>query len=67
MFEDDTDRRYRPVRNDEDQYSLWPADTAPPPGWTAEGPAGSKAECLAYVSKVWTDLRPRSVRQAVRS
>lgn len=67
MFEDDDGRRYRPVRNDELQYSVWPADSPPPPGWVVEGPEGSKAECLAYVSRVWTDMRPLSVRGPVPS
>ncbi|WP_117214019.1 MbtH family protein [Allorhizocola rhizosphaerae] len=67
MFEDDSDRQYRPVRNHESQYSLWPADSPPPRGWVVAGPEGSKAECLAYVSRVWTDMRPLSARRAVNS
>lgn len=61
MFEDD-DRRYTVVRNDEEQYSLWPADRDLPLGWTADGTTGTKAECLAHIRRVWTDLRPRSLR-----
>jgi MbtH protein len=51
------------VVNDEDQYSLWPADQQPPGGWRAEGFTGSRQECLDHIDEVWTDMRPRSVRQ----
>ena len=50
------------VVNDEDQYSLWPADRRPPAGWRAEGFTGSRQECLNHIDEVWTDMRPRSVR-----
>jgi MbtH protein len=62
MFEDNDDRRYCVVRNEEEQYSIWPADRAPPAGWTAQGVAGTKAECLDHIERTWTDLRPRSLR-----
>jgi len=63
MFEDDDDRRYLVVRNHEEQYSLWPQDHPLPSGWEAVGKEGVKAECLAYISEVWTDLRPKSLRE----
>ncbi|KOG87421.1 MbtH family protein [Streptomyces varsoviensis] len=62
MFEDDDRRRYAVVRNHEDQYSVWPEDRAAPEGWALVGVAGSKSECLAHISAVWTDLRPLSQR-----
>ncbi|MEO3789454.1 MbtH family protein [Nonomuraea sp. B10E15] len=55
-------QRHQVVVNDEDQYSLWPADRQPPDGWRAEGFAGSKEECLSHIDQVWRDMRPRSVR-----
>jgi MbtH protein len=62
----DTDtRRYDVVRNDEDQYSIWPTDRPLPTGWDAVGVSGSKADCLEHISQVWTDLRPRSLRAAM--
>lgn len=67
MFEDDTDRAYRVVRNDEDRYSVWPTSHPLPPGWHATGPVGSKAECLAVIDRVWTDLRPAPVRERAPS
>jgi MbtH protein len=54
---------YRVVLNDEEQYSLWPVDRAIPSGWRDAGKTGSKEECLAYISAVWTDLRPLSLRR----
>jgi MbtH protein len=63
MFEDDDDRRYEVVRNDEGQYSLWPTGRPLPPGWMAVGVTGVKPECLDYIGRVWTDMRPRSLRE----
>lgn len=63
MF-DDEDRRFAVVRNAEEQYSIWPAEQTAPAGWTAVGFAGVKAECLAHIAEVWTDLRPASARRA---
>jgi MbtH protein len=60
--EEDT-RTYTVVVNHEEQYSLWFADRELPKGWRAVGRTGSKAECLAYVKEVWTDMRPLSLRQ----
>lgn len=55
--------KYKVVVNAEEQYSLWPADRNTPPGWNDAGKAGTKEECLAYVSEVWTDMRPLSLRK----
>jgi MbtH protein len=54
---------YKVVVNHEEQYSIWPADRENPPGWRDAGKSGLKAECLAYVKEVWTDMRPLSLRQ----
>ena len=51
------------VMNHEEQYSIWPADRPLPLGWGAVGKSGSKAECLAYIEEVWTDMRPLSLRK----
>ncbi len=34
-----------------------------PAGWYRVGNEGSKEECSAYVDEVWTDMRPRSLRE----
>lgn len=54
---------YKVVMNHEEQYSIWQADTEPPLGWTEVGKSGPKAECLAYIKEVWTDMRPLSLRK----
>jgi MbtH protein len=54
---------YTVVINHEEQYSIWPADREPPLGWQEVGKQGLKAECLAYIKDVWTDMRPLSLRQ----
>lgn len=53
------------VKNDEDQYSIWDANTPIPAGWVATGVAGSRESCLAHINEVWTDMRPRSLRIAM--
>jgi MbtH protein len=55
----------RVVMNREEQYSVWPVDRALPAGWTDVGIQGSKSECLAHIEKVWTDMRPLSLRQSM--
>ncbi|WP_449065483.1 MbtH family protein [Planomonospora algeriensis] len=52
------------VVNHEEQHSIWPAGRELPDGWRAEGFSGDREECLAHIERVWTDLRPLSVRGA---
>jgi MbtH protein len=59
----DDDAKYQVLRNDEEQYSLWLADQEVPEGWLAVGKEGTREECMAYVDEVWTDMRPRSLRE----
>jgi MbtH protein len=61
---DDT-REYTVVVNHEEQYSIWFADRPLPPGWSEAGKRGRKRECLDYIETVWTDMRPKSIRQAM--
>lgn len=65
MFDDD--RTYTVVVNDEEQYSIWPADRDVPAGWREAGTTGSRSECLAVISELWTDLRPKSLRDRMSS
>ena len=62
MNDDDT-TTYQVLRNDEDQYSLWPVMLDVPDGWTSVGKQGTRTECMSYVDEVWTDMRPRSLRE----
>jgi MbtH protein len=54
---------YNVVVNHEEQYSIWPAGRESPRGWSTVGKSGQKAECLAYIKEVWTDMRPLSLRK----
>jgi MbtH protein len=62
VWGDDAERRYKVVVNAEEQYSIWPEGRQNAPGWTDEGKNGTRAECLAHIQAVWTDLRPASLR-----
>ena len=61
--EPDEDVVYKVVLNDEEQYSIWPADMEIPAGWREAGRSGTKQECLDHIEEVWTDLRPLSLRR----
>ncbi|MFG3256584.1 MbtH family protein [Streptomyces sp. NPDC048172] len=63
MFDDDEDREYTAVVNDEEQYSIWPKGRELPAGWREVGVSGSKDTCLQYIKEVWTDMRPKSLRE----
>jgi MbtH protein len=62
----DEEARYEVLRNDEDQYSLWLAGHEVPQGWHPVGKEGTREECSAYVDEVWTDMRPRSLREQMQ-
>jgi ornithine cyclodeaminase/alanine dehydrogenase-like protein (mu-crystallin family)/uncharacterized protein YbdZ (MbtH family) len=64
MFDDDN-ADYFVVINDEEQYSIWPVDRDIPLGWTAVGPAQRRQAALDHIEEVWTDMRPRSLREAM--
>lgn len=54
---------YKVVVNHEEQYSIWDARRENAPGWRDAGQAGTKEECLEYIERVWTDMRPLSLRK----
>ena len=56
---------YRVVINQDEQYSIWPEERACPEGWRDAGVRGAKADCLAHIQRVWTDLRPISLQKAM--
>ena len=58
---------YTVVVNHEEQYSIWPADREMPLGWKDAGKTGPKADCLAFVKEVWTDMRPLSLRRQMEA
>ncbi|MFJ2444342.1 MbtH family protein [Streptomyces sp. NPDC087658] len=58
-----SEKQYTVVRNDEDQYSIWPLGSAVPEGWNEVGVTGDKESCLKEITLRWTDMRPRSLRE----
>ena len=54
---------YKVVVNQEEQYSIWPADRELPLGWNDAGFQGTKQECLEHIREIWTDMRPKSLRE----
>ena len=54
---------YKVVVNQEEQYSVWPAERENPAGWRDAGKTGPQQECLDYINEVWTDMRPLSLRR----
>ena len=63
MDEEQDKTIYNVVANHEEQYSIWPADREMPLGWKVAGCKGTKQECLSEIEKVWTDMRPLSLRK----
>lgn len=63
MTENAAPEQFHVVRNDEEQYSIWWADRDPPAGWYQAGYTGTRDDCLTHIEQVWTDMRPRSVRE----
>jgi MbtH protein len=63
VFEDDDNRTYVVVMNEEEQYSMWPDAHPVPAGWRVLDRRGTKRECLDFIDCEWTDLRPLSLRR----
>ncbi len=63
MFEDNDESQYDVVINDDEQYSIWSVDLPCPAGWRKVGFTGEKQVCLDHIDRVWTDMRPRSLRE----
>ena len=62
-FEDES-ATYVVLINAEGQHSLWPTLVDVPAGWTVAHPADSRAACIAFINRSWTDMRPLSLRGA---
>lgn len=56
---------YEVVVNHDGQYSIWPVPEPLPAGWSKAGKQGLKADCLEFISAVWTDMRPTSLDASV--
>lgn len=62
---DDPDATFQVLVNDEGQHSLWPAFAEVPDGWSVAHDEDSREACMTYIEKNWTDLRPRSLIEAM--
>lgn len=54
---------FKVVVNHEEQYSIWPVEMKNAPGWRDVGFDGTKEACLSQIEKIWTDMRPLSLRR----
>jgi MbtH protein len=63
-FDDDT-ARFVVLVNDEGQRSMWPVFASVPPGWTVVYGDNDRQGCLAYIKETWTDMRPKSLADAM--
>lgn len=64
---DDPEGTFLVLRNDENQYSLWPAFVEAPAGWTIVLQEGSRDDALKYIDENWADLRPRSLIEQMQT
>ncbi|MFD0905915.1 MbtH family protein [Actinomadura sediminis] len=62
---EDPDGTYLVLVNDEGQHSLWPSFAEVPAGWTVAKDEDTRDACLAYVDENWTDMRPKSLIEAM--
>lgn len=65
-FDDDVEDFFVLVNNEE-QHSLWPVFADVPVGWRVVFGAADRAACLDYVEQKWPDIRPKTLRDTLRS
>jgi MbtH protein len=64
---EDPEGTYLVLINDEGQYSLWPSFVDVPAGWEVVLSDADRQTALDYVNEHWTDMRPRSLAEAMES
>jgi uncharacterized protein YbdZ (MbtH family) len=57
---------YHVLVNEEGQHSLWPSFIDVPAGWTVVHASDTRAACLEFINQHWTDMRPRSLIEAMK-
>ncbi|GAA1279970.1 MbtH family protein [Streptomyces javensis] len=62
---DNPDGTFLVLVNDEGQYSLWPAFAEVPAGWEVVVQETDRKTCLDYIEANWTDMRPKSLIEAM--
>ena len=63
---EDSDANYLVLINDENQHSLWPTFVSIPDGWTQVFGEAARQECLDFIEANWTDMRPKSLIEAMK-
>ena len=58
---EDPDAKYLVLINEEGQHSLWPVFADVPDGWEVIFGEDGRQECLDFIEKNWTDMRPNSL------
>jgi MbtH protein len=58
---------YHVLINEEGQHSLWPSFLDVPEGWTIIHESDTRAACLEFIEKNWTDMRPRSLIESMNA
>ncbi|MEU2250579.1 MbtH family protein [Streptomyces sp. NPDC019224] len=64
---DDQDGTFLVLVNDENQHSLWPQFADVPAGWTVSYGPDTHAACLEHIERTWTDMRPKSLADAMEA
>ncbi|MFF6918412.1 MbtH family NRPS accessory protein [Streptomyces sp. NPDC012466] len=62
---EDAEGTFLVLVNHEGQYSLWPSFAEVPAGWTVALPATDRESALAHIGEHWTDMRPKSLVDAM--
>lgn len=62
---DNPDGVFLVLVNDEGQHSLWPRFAAVPDGWRQVFGPDSRTACLEHIEREWTDMRPKSLIEAM--
>lgn len=62
---EDAEGTYLVLVNDENQHSLWPSFVEVPAGWTVALKETNRQAALDYVNENWTDMRPKSLIDAM--
>jgi MbtH protein len=57
---------YHVLINEEGQHSLWPSFVEVPKGWVIIHESDSRAACLDFINRNWTDMRPNSLIEKMR-
>lgn len=60
---DEDNTIYRVIINQDEGFSVWPADRQARNGWQDAGKIGTHRECIDYIKTVWTVSRPPRLPQ----